>query len=177
MALILGIDPGLTRCGIAVLESDNMSLLFSHVLKTSPDAPLENRIGTISQAIESVLDDYEVVILALERVFAQANVKSVMGVAQISGAVMASAHARGIPVEFFTPSEVKLSICGNGRAAKNEVIAAVSRFFPNQLKTKHPDEADAVAIAFCASRRGSANKTPAQRAWMDASKVARGKLG
>lgn len=159
------------------MESGNAKLILSRVLKSAADKPLSERIGKLSLEIETLLDEHELQSIALERVFAQANLKSVMGVAQISGAVMSSAYKRGIPVEFFTPTEVKLAVCGNGRAGKNEVIAAVSRFYPDQLQTNYPDEADAVAIALCATRRGSSNQTPAQRAWLDASKAARGKLG
>lgn len=177
MTLVLGIDPGLTRCGVALLETDGQLLINTELLKSHPDLPIAERIGTLASQINIIMDAHPVGVIALERVFAQANLKSVMGVAQISGAVMASAYAREIPVEFFTPTEVKLSVCGNGRAAKQEVMATVNRFFPNQLKTNYPDEADAVAVALCAARRGSANNTPAQRAWLNAQRKAKGRLG
>lgn len=159
------------------MDSESASLLFSQVLRTDASSELVERIGKLSEQIDSCMGEYSVQSVALERVFAQANLRSVMGVAQISGAVMASAHRRGLPVEFFTPTEVKLSVCGNGRASKAEVMATIERFYPKSLKTSHPDEADAVAIALCASRRGTSNQTAAQRAWSLAAKAAKGKLG
>ena len=177
MSLLLGVDPGLTRCGLAILESSDQSLVETLVLKSPASAPAFERVGLIASGVAALLEKHQIRAIALERVFAQANLRSVMGVAQISGAIMFLAHNRGIPVEFFTPTEVKLSVCGNGRATKPEVISTISRLYPNQLKTRFPDEADAVAISLCAARRGVTNETPAQRAWLDAARKAKGKLG
>lgn len=177
MSLLLGVDPGLTRCGLAVLESKDQTLVYTSVLRSSPSSPVFERVGLIAKQVEDLLKLYNIQAVALERVFAQANLRSVMGVAQVSGAIMYVAHDSGVPVEFFTPTEVKLTVCGNGRAKKPEVIAMVSRLFPNQLQTNLPDEADAVAIALCAARRGLSNETPAQRAWLDAARKAKRKLG
>lgn len=177
MPLILGIDPGLTRCGLALMDPKSEGLQASNVLKTGADIALVARIGSLMGELEQIMDSFAPSAIALERVFAQANLRSVMGVAQISGAVMAAAHKRGIGVEFYTPTEVKLAVTGNGRATKAEVIAAISRFYPERLQTNYADEADAVAIALCASRKSSTNQTPAQRRWQNAARLAKGKLG
>ncbi|MEL0134853.1 MAG: crossover junction endodeoxyribonuclease RuvC, partial [Aquiluna sp.] len=104
MAKILGVDPGLTRCGYGLLDSDKATD-FGLIQTASSEDPA-TRVGTIATQLETLLDRHKPQLIALERVFAQANLRSVMGVAQISGALMAAAHKRDIPVEFFTPSEV-----------------------------------------------------------------------
>lgn len=177
MAAILGIDPGLTRCGVALLQIPDQKLQFSDVYKSSPQAEVSQRVGGLAALVEEILDQHQVALIALERVFAQANLRSVMGVAQISGAVLAMAHKRDIPVAFFTPTEVKLSVSGSGRASKIEVTKSIERIFPSQLVTRYPDEADAVAVALCAARRGQGQGTAAQQAWIDAARKANRRLG
>ena len=178
MAILLGVDPGLTRCGIAVIDTNlKTRVLHTDVIRTSSKSDPALRVGQIASQIAETIDRYRPVSINLERVFAQANLRSVMGVAQISGAIMALAYERKISVEFFTPTEVKLAVCGSGRATKQEVIRAVERLYPNALKTSFPDEADAVAIALCAERRGGIGTSPAQRQWVEAARAANRRIG
>ncbi len=131
MARILGVDPGLTRCGWAIIESGK--LLDSGLFQSSPADPPHTRVGAISAELEQIAVSHKPSLIALERVFAQANLRSVMGVAQVSGALMACAHRLSIGVEFFTPSEVKAAVTGNGRATKDQVKLMVSKMLGLRL--------------------------------------------
>lgn len=194
MSRIIGIDPGLTRCGIGVVTAGaGRKLEFEHVevLTSSADMPLPERIHRLGSAIERLFDGEKPAGVALERVFAQDNVASVMGVAQISGVVMYLAEERGIPVSLYTPNEVKAQVTGYGAAEKAQVTAMVTRLLGLQAPPKPADAADALALAIthawhlgrggAASRMerfdaqatarsagGRAGETPAQRAWREA---------
>jgi crossover junction endodeoxyribonuclease RuvC len=175
MALILGVDPGLTRCGYALVRS-NQSVL--HGLYQS-DATLEpaQRVGKIALELEQLVEKYQPNLIALERVFAQANLRSVMGVAQISGALMAIAHKHSIPVEFFTPSEVKAAVAGHGRASKVQVAQMVSNILKLKEVPTPADVADALAVAICAGNKSQIASTAARKKWVAADKAAKRKLG
>lgn len=175
MALILGVDPGLTRCGFALVES-NRSLLHG-MFQSDANADPAERVGQISIELENLVEKYQPKLIALERVFAQANLRSVMGVAQISGALMATAHRHGIPVEFFTPSEVKAAVAGHGRASKAQVAQMVTAILKLKETPKPADVADALAVAICASNKSQIASTPARKKWVAANKAARRKLG
>lgn len=175
MARILGVDPGLTRCGYGLLDADRAADFGLFQTGSNQDPAV--RVGTIAAQLESLLDIHQPELIALERVFAQANLRSVMGVAQISGALMAAAHKREITVEFFTPSEVKAAVTGNGRASKEQVSLMVKSILKIDSLPKAPDVADALAVALCAQKRSSFASTAAQRKWVAASKAARGQLG
>jgi len=127
---ILGIDPGLTRLGVGVITQGagrNVSFVHVDVFRTHPtDAP-EERLGALSRSLEALMDFHQPDVIALERVFAQHNVRTVMGTAQISGVVLALANARGVSVSLRTPSEVKAAVTGYGRATKNQVGEMVQR--------------------------------------------------
>ena len=176
MALILGVDPGLTRCGFGVVESGLKAVnfgLFQSAAGTDPS----NRVGTIAEELEKLVVEHKPDLIALERVFAQANLRSVMGVAQISGALMAIAHRHSIPLQFFTPSEVKLAVTGHGRAGKDQVAQMVTRLLLLEEIPKPADVADALAVAVCAHKRAVGVGTVAQQKWVAAAKAANRKLG
>lgn len=147
---IIGIDPGLTRCGVGVVSvSSRRQVTFEHVeVVTSPATmPLPERLRTLGEAIEKILDGNRPDALAIERVFAQQNLPSVMGVAQISGVVMFLAAQRGIPVTLYTPSEVKAQVTGYGNADKSQVTNMVTRLLKLDAPPKPADAADALALA------------------------------
>ena len=175
MPRILGVDPGLTRCGWAVIDSGK--LLDSGLLQSSPADPPYVRVGAIAAELEQVAMRHQPSLIALERVFAQANLRSVMGVAQVSGALMACAHRLSIGVEFFTPSEVKAAVTGNGRATKDQVKLMVSKLLGLAEAPKVADVADAMAVALTASKRSTVAQTAAQRKWVAAAKAANPRLG
>lgn len=180
--VILGVDPGLTRCGVAVISADTgrkVSMLAVNTFRSSPELELSERLVQIADGIESLIVKFEPDAIAIERVFSQANLRSVMGVAQISGVVMYLAHKHGISVEMHTPSEVKAAVTGSGRAQKTQIGIAVSKILGLTEIPKPADSADALAIAICNAWRGSSNpqasstsSTPAQDAWAEAERVA-----
>ena len=151
MTRILGIDPGLTRCGIGVVRAlGGRRVEFEHVevLQSSPDDPLQQRLNTLGSAIARILDSPDPpAAVALERVFAQQNLPSVMGVAQLSGIVMFLAAQREIPVTLYTPNEVKMQVTGYGAADKTQVATMVTRMLGLAKPPKPADAADALALA------------------------------
>ncbi|MDA2980580.1 MAG: crossover junction endodeoxyribonuclease RuvC [Actinomycetota bacterium] len=179
MTVILGIDPGLTRLGVGVISHGpgrTVKLVHVDVYTTPPGDDPAARIGALSRRLETVLDEYRPDVVALERVFAQHNVRTVMGTAQISGVVLALAHARAIPVSLRTPSEVKAAVTGHGRASKAQVGSLVQAILGLDEIPKPADAADALALAITEAWRGVApgsgsakeTLTPAQQAWREA---------
>lgn len=162
-------------------SSKSRSVKFVHVDTFRTDTSLEpgERINLIADQLNSVIDKYQPKMIALERVFAQANLRTVMGVAQISGVVLLIANQRGIPVQLHTPSEVKAAVTGNGRANKQQVGFMVAKLLRLSEIPKPADSADALAIAITASWRpqatSSAPLTKAQEAWRKAERATRKK--
>ncbi|ATL26322.1 crossover junction endodeoxyribonuclease RuvC [Streptomyces formicae] len=149
---VLGVDPGLTRCGVGVVDGvagRPLTLRGVGVVRTPPDAELGHRLVAIEQGIEQWLDEHDPEVLAVERVFSQHNVRTVMGTAQASAVAMLCASRRGIPVALHTPSEVKAAVTGSGRADKAQVGAMVTRLLRLDAPPKPADAADALALAIC----------------------------
>lgn len=188
---ILGIDPGLTRCGVGVVNlREPRQLEFEHVevLRSSADQALPERIALLGTSIERLLDGEKIDALALERVFAQQNLPSVMGVAQISGVIMFLAAKRNIPVTLYTPNEVKAQVTGYGAANKTQVTSMVMKHLRLQQPPKPADAADALALAIThawsmrmlrkhtnesSTQTSVTSLTPAQQAWLVAEKHGR----
>lgn len=179
---VLGVDPGLTRCGVGVVDlvQRTPSLVHVAVLRSDADEPIELRLLRIARGVEEAIDTHQPDAIALERVFAQANLRSVMGVAQISGIVLRAAAEREIPISLLTPTEVKAAVTGYGAADKRQVGEMVRRLLRLEAAPKPADAADALAIAIAegwrarAPRAGAASSaTPAQRAWAAAEAAAR----
>jgi len=156
---VLGVDPGLTRCGVGVVEGVTgrpLTMVGVGVVRTSADAELGLRLVAIEQGIEAWLDEHRPEFVAVERVFSQHNVRTVMGTAQASAVAMLCAARRGIPVALHTPSEVKAAVTGSGRADKAQVGAMVTRLLRLDAPPKPADAADALALAICHIWRGPA---------------------
>lgn len=152
MSVILGIDPGLTRCGVAVIEASpgrTGTVLHVDVIRSQPELDTIERISSLAEAMEGILKKYPIEAVALERVFAQANVKSVMGVAQISGVILYLTHKQQLPISLYTPTQVKKAVTGHGRATKQQVSSMVMKLFHLAEMPKPADAADALAIALC----------------------------
>ncbi|RRD36208.1 crossover junction endodeoxyribonuclease RuvC [Leucobacter sp. OH2974_COT-288] len=151
MTRVLGIDPGLTRLGMGIVELlPGRKLEFVHVevLTSAPDTPLERRLLHLGSAIERILAGPEKpAAIALERVFAQSNLPSVMGVAQISGIVLYHAAKYGVPITMYTPNEVKSQVTGYGAADKTQVTQMVTKILRLAQPPKPADAADALALA------------------------------
>ncbi|MDR6987130.1 crossover junction endodeoxyribonuclease RuvC [Paenarthrobacter nitroguajacolicus] len=185
---VLGVDPGLTRCGIGVVDIERnrrATMVAVGVVGTSADLTLDKRLLVIAEAIDLWLDRHEPDVVAVERVFSQMNVSTVMGVAQASGVVIAAAARRGIPVALHTPSEVKAAVTGSGTANKDAVTKLVTKILRLDAPPKPADAADALALALTHAWRagsgmgaagggsGAASLTPAQKAWAEAEAKAR----
>jgi crossover junction endodeoxyribonuclease RuvC len=156
---VLGIDPGLTRCGLGVVDGAvgrPLSMVQVGVVRTPADLPVALRLCRIEAEIDAWLDVHRPDAVAVERVFSQHNVKTVMGTAQASGIAMVTAARRGIPVALHTPSEVKAAVSGSGRADKAQVGIMVTRLLRLVETPKPADAADALALAICHIWRGSA---------------------
>ena len=180
---VLGIDPGLTRCGVGIVDvtpDRRARLVAVTVLRTPPDLALERRLLALGSGIAELLDEYQPQAVALERVFAQHNVRTVMGTAQASGVALHAAAARGLAVGLHTPSEVKAAITGYGSADKQQVGAMVARVLGLDEVPKPADASDALALAICHAWKGpqtaaplsAGGLTPAQQAWRNAEKSA-----
>ncbi|MFD5225509.1 crossover junction endodeoxyribonuclease RuvC [Microbacterium sp. NPDC058342] len=180
---VLGIDPGLTRCGVGVVDVDRSrraSLVHVGVVRTPADADLSVRLAAVAAGIRSVIEEHRPDAVAVERVFAQHNVQTVMATAQASGVALLIAAEAGLPAATHTPSEVKAAVTGYGSADKRQVQSMIARILRLDAPPQPADAADALAIALChAWRRGGAGAaaagvlTPAQQAWAQAERVAR----
>ncbi|MEN9412208.1 MAG: hypothetical protein RIQ92_645 [Actinomycetota bacterium] len=155
--IIMGIDPGLTRCGVGVISQKSareLTLIDVGVILTPVDAPLEERLLGIERQIEQWIERTQPDVVAVERVFAQHNVRTVMGTGQAAGIALLIAARRGIPVAMHTPSEVKAAVTGSGRAGKVQVAEMVKRILALEVIPKPVDATDSLALAITHAWRG-----------------------
>ena len=154
---VLGVDPGLTRCGVGVVEGAPgraLTLVRVGVITTSATDDIATRLLAIETGIEAWLDACRPDAVAVERVFSQLNVRTVMGTAQAGAVAIVCAARRGLPVALHTPTEVKAAVTGNGRADKNQVTAMVTRLLRVTDPPRPAAAADALALAICHIWRG-----------------------
>lgn len=151
MVRVLGIDPGLSRMGYAVVEREGgrMRPVSLGVIKTSPSIPHAERLVQLRGDLLEVLAGTSPEVVAVERLFFNANVKTAMSVAQASGVALATAAGAGLEVFDYTPPEVKLSVVGVGNASKKQVQAMVTSILGLAAPPQPPDAADACALAIC----------------------------
>ncbi len=158
---VLGIDPGLTRCGVAVIDGGpGQTLTAAHigVIRTDPDVPIELRLTAVEAGLSALIAEFGPDAIAIERVFSQHNVRTAMATAQAAAMGLLLAGQRGIPVALHTPTEVKAAVTGNGRADKAQVTSMVVRILRLPGPPKPADAADAVAIAICQLWRGEGQR-------------------
>lgn len=186
---IMGIDPGLTRCGVGIVDAGSgrrVGFVAVGVIRTDPQSVLDQRLYDLHQQINEWFERYQPQVIAVERVFSQHNVRTVMGTAQAAGIAVLVAAQRGVPVHMHTPSEVKAAITGNGRADKKQVTAMITKILRLTEPPQPADAADALALATCHSWRGApslgvnsqaddtdSGRTPAQQAWAAAEQATR----
>ncbi|MGI8537501.1 MAG: crossover junction endodeoxyribonuclease RuvC [Mycobacteriales bacterium] len=161
---VLGVDPGLTRCGLGVVEGSpgRAVLVAVGVVRTPAGDGLGARLVALETAFERWLDLHRPDAVAVERVFAQVNVRTVMGTAQAGAVAITCAARRGLPVVLHTPSEVKAAVTGSGRADKDQVGAMVARLLRLDATPRPADAADALALAICHLWRAPAQARLAQ---------------
>ena len=156
---VLGVDPGLTRCGLGVVDGTtgkSLTLVAVDVVRTDATAEIGIRLLAIEEEVERWLAAHRPDAVAVERVFSQHNVRTVMGTAQASAVAITCAARAGIPVALHTPSEMKAAITGHGRADKAQVGAMVTRILRLDAPPRPADAADALGLAICHVWRGGA---------------------
>ena len=158
---VMGVDPGLTRCGVGVVEGSpgrSLTLVDVVVVRTPPEAPLAERLTGLADALEDLVGRHEPEVIAVERVFSQHNLRTVMGTAQAGAVAILAAGRRGIPLSLRTPSEVKAAVTGHGRADKAQVTDMVTRLLRLASPVRPADAADALALAITEIWRGGAER-------------------
>ncbi|MEY3347377.1 MAG: hypothetical protein RL159_63 [Actinomycetota bacterium] len=155
---VLGIDPGLTRCGIGVVESQQgkkLRLVDYGVIRTESAAPLEERLLSLDSALNEWIEKVSPHAIAVERVFSQLNVRTAMATGQAAGVALLLAAKSGLPIALHTPTEVKAAVTGSGRADKAQVAQMVVKILGLKEVPKPVDTTDALALAICHHWRGS----------------------
>ena len=178
--IICGVDPGLTRCGVGIIEagpSRRLSFIHVDVVRSDPHQPQDARLLTIFNGLCAHMDAYLPDVVSIERVFAQENRNTVLGTAQAAGLAMVAAAQRGIPVSLHTPTEAKLAVTGNGKADKAQVQTMVAKILSLNAPPSPPDAADSLALAICHALRPEGviqggeregHLTAAQKQWVQA---------
>lgn len=154
---VLGIDPGLTRCGIGVVErisSNKLELVDCGVIRTDSSAQLHDRLLSLDEALQEWIRKVKPDAIAVERVFSQLNVKTAMATGQAAGVALLLAAKAGVPIALHTPTEVKAAVTGTGRAGKEQVAKMVVRILQLSEAPKPVDTTDALALAICHHWRG-----------------------
>ena len=149
---VLGVDPGLTRCGLGVVDGGagrTVSCVAVDVVRTAAEVELGTRLIAVADVVERWISEHQPDVVAVERVFSQHNVRTAMGTAQVGGVVALIAARRGLAVAFHTPSEVKAAVTGSGRAGKEQVTTMITRLLALPAKPRPADAADALALAIC----------------------------
>lgn len=171
---VLGVDPGLTRCGIGIVERSGpktLTMIDCGVIRTDVDAPLEMRLLQLNDELESWIRKFKPDVIAIERVFSQLNVRTAMATGQAAGVALVLAAKSGLPIALHTPSEVKAAVSGSGRADKKQVANMVTKILNLSVPPKPVDTTDALALAICHHWRGSATKRIATAAAKERSRL------
>lgn len=158
---VLGVDPGLTRCGYGVVEGApgrRLTTVTYDVIRTPSGQEIGERLAHIADVLDALVATHRPDVVAVERVFSQHNVRTVMGTAQASAMAILAATRHGVPVVLHTPSEVKAAVTGSGRADKEQVTTMVTRLLALAHRPRPADVADALALAICHIWRGSAQR-------------------
>jgi crossover junction endodeoxyribonuclease RuvC len=156
---VLGVDPGLTRCGLGVVDAEGprrLRLVAVDVARTSADADIATRLALLEVELERWVREHRPDVVAVERVFSQNNVRTVMGTAQASAVALLVAARHQLPVALHTPSEVKAAVSGDGRADKAQISLMVTRVLGLDAPPRPADATDALALAICHVWRGTA---------------------
>lgn len=170
---VLGVDPGLTRCGLGVVEGRPgrpPRMIAVGVVRTPAGDDPQERLLSLQTELDDWFRRYQPDAVAVERVFARANIRGIMGTAQASALPMLAAARLGLPLGLHTPTEVKAAVSGNGRADKAQVTAMVTRILSLDTPPRPADAADALALAICHLWQGAiptAGSTGANHAGLD----------
>jgi crossover junction endodeoxyribonuclease RuvC len=146
---VMGVDPGLSRCGYAVVEARRAGprAVALGVITTPPSSPLPERLAELQRELRALIAEYRPVAVAVERVLFQVNVRTAMSVGQASGIAMAEAATAGCDVVQYSPNQVKDAVAGHGGAGKAQVQQMVQTLLSLAVRPEPPDAADAAALA------------------------------
>lgn len=172
----MGIDPGLTRCGVGVIDVASTRSISLHkvgVIFTPTDSPLEERLLQLEVDFQKWIDEARPDVIAVERVFSQHNVRTVMGTGQAAGIALLVAAKNSIPVVMHTPSEVKAAVTGSGRADKSQVAQMVKKILALEVIPKPVDATDSLALAICHAWRGAGDSRLAAAVAAEKKRIAR----
>ena len=164
---VLGVDPGLTRCGLAIVdEAPGRKVILKTVMvfRTPATDALADRLLQLDTALSKIIKEYKPDVVAVEQVFSQHNLKSVMGTAQASGLAMVNAAKQGCQVCTYTPTQVKASVTGSGKADKRQIGRMIAKICGLSSPPEPADASDAVALAICHLWRGGADEKIRKRA-------------
>ena len=148
--LILGVDPGLSRCGYALVRSAKRGkgeLVSMGLVKTEKTHSTPSRLAMLHDDIDDILKEYSPDALAIERIFFQKNLNTALGVVQACGVIQALSSRRGLRVAEYSPTEIKAVVAGDGAADKEQVQVMVKKLLGLAEAPKPADVADACAIA------------------------------
>jgi len=147
----MGIDPGLTRMGLGIVEQEGnrLTALACDTIVTSPADPVPRRLDTVFEALSAVIGQWRPDAVAIERIFYKMNARTLVPVAQASGVALLAAARAGAEVYEYAPLEVKLAVVGTGSASKDQMRFMVARLLSGSFRTDTPDAADALAVAIC----------------------------
>lgn len=153
--IILGIDPGFGRLGIAIIElNDNLKpkevVLFSECFTTSKDGPIQNRLAQIYEHITKIIQKYKPTVVAIEKIFFTVNQKTVIDVAQSRGVVLSAVGKEDLKIIELSPTVIKQSVTGYGRATKQDIIKMIPKLIALPTSSLQDDEIDAIAVALSA---------------------------
>ena len=160
---VLGIDPGLSRCGFAVLEPLRAGRSRAHslgVLRTDKDLPTPQRLAELNHELHLLFDEFKPAVLSIERIFLQNNAQSFLGVAQAAGLALTAAAERNIAIAEFSPNQIKAAVAGDGRADKLAMQTMVQSLLGLSAMPQPADAADAAAIALCYLAHNPADRIP-----------------
>lgn len=153
---VLGIDPGLSRCGYAVVAPGRRGRGAASararalgVIRTSPELETPHRLAELNRELTDLIEEYRPTVIAVERIFFQNNIRTAVGVAQASGLALVLGAERGIVVSQYSPSQVKSVVAGDGRADKKQVQTMVQSLLGLERPPRPADAADAAALALC----------------------------
>ena len=155
---VLGIDPGLTRCGLGVVDRDKsgrLTMIDCGVIRSDSDTPIHQRLLILQKELESWIQKYSPDVIAVERVFSQHNVRTAMATGQAAGVALLLAAQSSLPIGIHTPSEVKAAVSGSGRADKKQVATMVMKILSLKVRPTPVDTTDALALAICHHWRGA----------------------
>jgi crossover junction endodeoxyribonuclease RuvC len=159
--LVLGIDPGTANTGYGLVRGvgSRLQAVAQGVIQTRAGTPLERRLADIHQCIGDLLDEHQPEAMAIEELYFGANARTAFAVGQARGVVLLAAGQRGVPSRSYTPQQVKGAVCGNGRAAKDQVARMVARLLGMTASPTPDHTSDALAVAIC-----DLNRSPLARA-------------